>query len=147
MQTGVEVNVNDRLWRPTGTAEGVFFLGDKPSVVEQEERVGDVVLKVVEGVSLEMQAMRYLRPCAQSWHANTPGQHGVRMSIELNGVLDILDPGLKAQALASGRPVRHFFASDSRVFDDVAGFVKQLEWHECEPGIYAVMIKDGAKGD
>ena len=116
LEPGKAINFNDRHWRPTGTAEGVFYLGEKPRLAQMMTKLGaDAFFKVTKRPSADLEAMRFLRPPGQEWCREHEDQSGYTRVGHWIGVTDL--PGmpdeLKKASVKQGRPIHHLFSADS----------------------------------
>jgi len=147
MKPGAEINLTEKLWRPTGKAEGVFYLGEKPSVVEQQKRLGDTYYKVTQKPSAVMEAMRYLRPPADDWYERFPECNGHTVVGNFQGVTDLkgMPAELKEKALKEGRPILHMFSADSLVCQNAGAqagaLVRYFVWEMVTDEIAVVTLK------
>lgn len=142
---GPAIDFSKPFWRPTGTAEAVFYLGEK---LLGEEMVasdaGRTLVRVLLSRSRQDQAMRYLRPCAQSWYVDHPGQHGLTCCPDLRSEQAYLPAELREQAGRLGVQVQHQIASDSWLAQDPMAIKRgeRIRWERAEEGVWCVFCAD-----
>lgn len=147
MQPGKEIQAGDKAWRPTGKAEGVFYLGEKPSAVEKQKRLGDTYFKVTQKKSAVMEAMRYLRPPKDDFYEEFPSCNGHTMVGIFQGVTDLagMPSKLKEKSVKEKRPILHMFSADSIVVENggekAGALVSYFDWEMVTDEIAVVTIK------
>jgi len=96
-------------WRPTGLADGVLFLQAETVSVQR----GNEIITTVVTPGTEDQALRYLRPPAESWYLRHPNPLCGGAATVLTFVLQAVQPsGLFAAHQAAGRAIGHAICAD-----------------------------------
>ncbi|MCP4639451.1 MAG: hypothetical protein GY851_03410 [bacterium] len=146
MKPGKAVDMNKTFWRPTGTADGVFYLGSKPADIALPSRLRAV--KIVDKPSGQAEAMRYLRPCSNEWHKTHAGRNGVDVvGLYKGAVIAGMPPEFVELAKEQGRPIVHGFTTEGEIMqairEDPFGMARAYKWHKCTDEIYGVTIERG----
>lgn len=137
MKIGAKIDFQDRAWRPTGDADGVFFVGETTT---GEFQLGLERVRILVEPSMEAEALRGLRPCSDEWYKNHPGMHGLQSWPDLKGLLDALPEALRA--LAKSRSIEHFFCAESTFAADPFANLSRLTWSEIAPGAWAAYMPE-----
>lgn len=96
--------------------------------------------------SMEKQALRYLKPCSESWYKRMPDHGGAMEDLRLRGFNTWLPEKLQQAAFEQKRPIGHFISPESPLAADALMLRHHLEWVEAESGIWAAYWVDEPKG-
>jgi hypothetical protein len=139
MKPGSEIDFSKTDWRPTGSADAVFYL-DARTVAEEVVTADGarVVSKTVVQPSMVESALRYLAPCSQKWHDMHPGMHGLTCCPDLRGLVSVLPAVLQDAAKEVGVQVCHQIRADSVLAENpwLVREAGKIRWEEAERGIW-----------
>lgn len=121
-----------------GKCDGVFFLGKGTKAVA----INDDEVHVIEVLSLQRAALRYLRPMSKTWHAlQSFGTNGARYTGTSRPNADFLiSPQMHEVAAKAKRKIEWIFTMDDHCIDAVQpAHRSRFRVFKVEEGIWAVL--------